>query len=651
MADAASADYGAEQIEILEGLEPVRRRPGMYVGGVDEQAFHHLAAEILDNAVDEASAGHADRIEITLEADGSLTVADNGRGVPVEPHPKRPDASTVEVIATTLHAGGKFGGGAYGASGGLHGVGLSVVNALSETLSIEVARDKKLWRQDYRRGVAQGPLAQIGGAPNRRGTTVRFSPDPEIFGPALRFKAERLYKLARSKAYLTRGVEIRWRCAPDLLEIPTSAVLRFPGGLADYLATAVGSRETLSSAPFADVAEGDGGKVEWAIAWPADGDGFAHFYCNAIPTPQGGTHESGLRQAIVKGLRAYGELAGVKKAKDVQAEDALAGAVVLLSLFIREPQFQGQTKDRLASPEAARVVEQIVRHRFEHWLTADPKTADALLAAAIEAAENRRRRKDEKETARKAATRRLRLPGKLSDCARNRAEGTEIFIVEGDSAGGSAKQARNRETQAVLPLRGKILNVASASGDKLRANQELADLSLALGCGTGARFALDQLRYERVVIMTDADVDGAHIAALLMTFFFREMRLLVDSGHLYLAQPPLFRLSQGAKSHYAQDEAERDTLLDKAFDRRKPVEIGRFKGLGEMTPKQLKETTMDPERRTLIRVVTGAAGDLDAPAPAGAATGALIEDLMGRKPEKRFAFIRDNAEFAGDIDL
>ena len=656
MTDTASdAGYGAQDIEILEGLEPVRRRPGMYVGGVDERAFHHLAAEIIDNAVDEAAAGHADRIEIALGEDGFLSVADNGRGVPVEPHPKRPDVSTVEVIATTLHAGGKFGGEAYATSGGLHGVGLSVVNALSESLVIEVARDRALWKQNYARGAPLGPLAKIGAAPNRRGTTVRFRPDPQIFGAGLRFRPETLFRMARSKAYLTRGVEIRWRCAPDLLdaggETPETASLRFPGGLSDYLAAALGARETLTPAPFTGLAEAEGGRVEWAVGWPADGDGFAHYYCNTIPTPQGGTHEQGLRTALTRGLRAYGELTNNRRAKDIQAEDLFGGAVALLSLFMREPQFQGQTKDKLASADGARIVEQAVRHRFEHWLTADPKAADALLAAAIEAADMRKRRKDDKDLARKSATRRLRLPGKLADCARSRADGTEIFIVEGDSAGGSAKQARDRETQAVLPLRGKILNVASASSDKLRANQELSDLTLALGCGVGERFALDALRYERVVIMTDADVDGAHIAALLMTFFFREMRMLVDSGHLYLAQPPLYRLTQGAKTLYAGDDAEREALVSKAFDTRKPVEIGRFKGLGEMTPRQLRETTMDRQTRTLIRVTTAAAGDLDAGAADARATAGLIEDLMGRKPERRFAFIQDNARFIQEVDL
>ncbi|HWX51283.1 MAG TPA: DNA topoisomerase IV subunit B [Roseomonas sp.] len=638
----AGATYSAKDIEVLEGLEPVRRRPGMYIGGTDEHALHHLAAEVVDNAMDEAVAGHADRIEVTLEAGNFLTVRDNGRGIPTDPHPKFPKLSALEVILTTLHSGGKFSGKAYDTSGGLHGVGSSVVNALSERLEVEVARDRTLFTQTYSRGKPLGKLKNAGSVHNRRGTTIRFKPDPEIFG-ALQFSAARLFRLCRSKAYLFRGVEIRWSCDPALLpggaegEIPSQATLHFPGGLSDFLAAAVEGRSTVITAPWAGEATfpQGAGRAEWAVTWLEQGDGFLHTYANTIPTPQGGTHEAGLRAALVKGLRAYGELKKEKRAANVTAEDLFGGLGGMLSVFVRDPQFQGQTKDKLTSPEAARLVEAGLRDHFDHWLAGDPGQADNLLAYAIERAEDRIRRREQKDTPRKTATRRLRLPGKLADCSREAAEGTELFLVEGDSAGGSAKQARDRETQAVLPLRGKILNVASASADKLRQNQELKDLIEALGCGAGDRFDPKRLRYGRVVIMTDADVDGAHIAALLMTFFYKELPELVRQGRVYLAQPPLYRLATAGKTVYAMDDAEREKLLKKAFKPNQRVEVSRFKGLGEMPPASLKETTMDPRKRTLLKVIL--------PPEERATTSELIEALMGRKPELRFRFIQENA--------
>ncbi|MFO1236517.1 MAG: DNA topoisomerase IV subunit B [Alphaproteobacteria bacterium] len=641
--------YSAKDIEVLEGLEPVRRRPGMYIGGTDERAYHHLAAEIIDNAMDEAVAGYATHIQIDLSAEGVLTVRDNGRGMPVDPHPKLKPKSALEVIFTVLHSGGKFSGDAYQTSGGLHGVGASVVNALSEYLEVEVARDRQLWSMRFERGKPIGKLKSLGAVQNRRGTTVSFRPDHEIFGKEMRFKPSRLYRMARSKAYLFRGVEIRWSCDPALIregdETPAEATLHFPGGLADFLGAALEKETTVTPRPFAGrfEAKDKRGAVEWAVHWAPGRDSFVNSYANTIPTPQGGTHDLGLRGALTRGLRGYAELANNKRAGNITADDVMASACAMLSVFIRDPEFQGQTKDRLSNPEAQRFVESAVRDHFDHWLAESPVDADRLLQHVIEVADERMRRRAEKEVARKSATRRLRLPGKLADCARDASEGTELFLVEGDSAGGSAKQARDRNTQAILPLRGKILNVASAAAGKLQANQELSDLLQAIGAGTGQKYRGEDVRYDKIVVMTDADVDGAHIASLLITFFYREMPGLIRDGRLFLAMPPLYRLQQGSKVTYARDERHRDELIQTFFKPNAKIDIARFKGLGEMMPAQLKETTMQPGKRTLLKVTIpdGEEGE----------TGDLVERLMGRKPELRFQYIQEHAKFVEDIDV
>jgi topoisomerase-4 subunit B len=643
-ASASSKGYTAKDIEVLEGLEPVRRRPGMYIGGTDVHALHHLAAEILDNAMDEAVAGHATRIELELEPGDILTVRDNGRGIPTDPHPKFKNKSALEVIMTTLHAGGKFGGKVYDTSGGLHGVGASVVNALSEWMEVEAWRDREGHKMRFERGKAIGKLKTLGTA-NRRGTIVSFHPDPQIFGNDTHFSPAMLYRMARSKAYLFRGVEIRWKCDPSLIkgETPAEETLKFPGGLLDFLSSEVGNNRTVTDRSFAGRTENRDGKgaVEWAVVWTPQIDPFVHSYCNTIPTSQGGTHEQGLRNALTRALRTYGE--GNRKIALITTDDVMSGACAVLSVFIRDPEFQGQTKDKLSTPEAQRLVENVVKDHFDHWLAESPQEADRLLEFVIDQAEDRLKKRQEKETQRKSATRKLRLPGKLADCTRDGQNGTELFLVEGDSAGGSAKQARDRATQAILPLRGKILNVASAGAGKLQQNQELADLMQALGCGAGAKYRDEDLRYERVIVMTDADVDGAHIASLLLTFFYREMPQLIANGHLFLAMPPLYRLSHGGTIMYARDDKDRDRLLKTAFKATAKVEVSRFKGLGEMMPAQLKETTMRPGHRTLVRV---AVADNERKH-----TENLVERLMGKKPELRFQFIQENAQFAKDVDV
>lgn len=634
--------YTAKDIEVLEGLEPVRRRPGMYIGGTDSTALHHMAVEIIDNAMDEAVAGHASEIHVKLLENNILQISDNGRGIPIDPHPKYPDKSALEVIVTTLHSGGKFKEGAYETSGGLHGVGLSVVNALSDHMSIKVFRDGTQYTQTFSKGHATSPVLQDEAPKRKRGTVIEFHPDAEIFVDTHEFSPQRIYDILKSKAYLFRGVTIYWESdenVPRPESLPRQAVFHYAKGIEDYLETLIAGKEVIGT--LAGSAQNDEVKVEWALAWLPSEDTYFRSYCNTIHTPLGGTHENGFRSGLFKSVRNYGDLSGDKKVEKIIADDIFADCLGFISVFIKNPQFQGQTKEKLVTISVQKALDSLMRDYFDHYFIQHKDLTQTLIQFFSEKAEERLAKKQAKDIQRSSVTKRLRLPGKLTDCSKSTPEGTEIFIVEGDSAGGSAKQARFRETQAILPLRGKILNVATATMDKMMANQEIQNLIQALGCGYGKSCDPSKLRYERVIIMTDADVDGAHIASLLMTFFFQQMHPIIQNGQLYLAQPPLYRLSAGGTVAYAKDDHHKDELIKTTFKKFTNIDISRFKGLGEMNPAQLKETTMDFKKRSLIKVTIK--GD--------ETVNAFVERLMGKKPEERMAFIQENALSEIELDI
>ncbi|MBR0212475.1 MAG: type IIA DNA topoisomerase subunit B [Alphaproteobacteria bacterium] len=649
--------YDASDIQVLEGLEPVRLRPGMYIGGTDEKAWHHLPVEIMDNSIDEAVAGFAKKIVVNLIDAKTIEITDDGRGIPVDEHPKYPGKSALEVILTTLHSGGKFNNNVYKTSGGLHGVGSAVVNALSSNMDVTISRDGFEWRQTFSRGKVTSPIVK-GNPTKAHGTRIKFTLDDEIFGENAVFKPVKIYRMARAKSFLSRGVKIEWHCNPALLtedmNIEADKVFYYPNGVADFITEKTESKPRILPKIFSGAIDfpDDSGRVEWALTvltdenGAASDDGFFASYCNTIATVDGGTHENGFKAAITKGLKAYGEKVNNKAAASIISEDVFDSVAAIVSVFYKTPQFLGQTKEKLSNPEIARYTENALRDPWEMFLAADPKTANALLDFVVNLANARIKTKQVKDVARKTPTKRIRMPAKLADCSKHGIEGTELFIVEGESAGGTAKQARDRATQAIMPLRGKVLNVLSNSDERFSANKELNDLIDIIGAGTVKDWNDEKLRYEKIIVMTDADVDGSHIASLLMAFFYQYMPQLIYGGHLYLSCPPLYKLTCGTESIYVDTDEELEELKTGKYKNKK-IEISRFKGLGEMMPNQLKETTMSPKTRRLIRV------DLPPKTEDGQEdtekTKTLVYDLMGKKPEFRFKFITEHAQFVKDL--
>ena len=649
--------YDASDIQVLEGLEPVRLRPGMYIGGTDEKAWHHLPVEILDNSIDEAVAGFAKKITVNLIDAKTIEITDDGRGIPVDEHPKFPGKSALEVILTTLHSGGKFNNNVYKTSGGLHGVGSSVVNALSSEMIVTISRDGYEWRQTFSRGKPTSPMTR-GDATKNHGTKIRFTIDDEIFGANAVFKPVKIYRMARAKSFLSRGVCVNWICNPELLtedmNIPAQTEFYYPNGVADFLDEKTRDKPRILPKIFSGTVDfpDDSGRVEWALTFLTDengaasDDGFFASYCNTIATIDGGTHESGFKSAITRGIKSYGDKVNNKSAASIISDDVFDSVAAIVSVFYKTPQFLGQTKEKLSNPEIARFTENALRDPWEIFLASDPKTANAVLDFVVNLANARIKTKQVKEIARKTPTKRIRMPAKLADCSKHGVDGTELFIVEGESAGGTAKQARDRATQAIMPLRGKVLNVISNSDERFSANKELNELIDIIGAGTAKDWDESKLRYEKIIVMTDADVDGSHIASLLMAFFYQVMPQLIYGGHLYLSCPPLYKLTCGTESIYVDTDEELENLKNTKYKNKK-IEISRFKGLGEMMPNQLKETTMSPKTRRLIRV------DLPPRTDDGAEdtekTRTIVSELMGKKPEFRFKFITEHAQFVKDL--
>ena len=657
MVEQNTHTYDASDIQVLEGLEPVRLRPGMYIGGTDEKAWHHLPVEILDNSIDEAVAGFAKKIIVNLIDSKTIEITDDGRGIPVDEHPKYPGKSALEVILTTLHSGGKFNNNVYKTSGGLHGVGSSVVNALSSEMIVVISRDGYEWRQTFSRGKPTSPMTR-GNPTKNHGTKIRFTIDDEIFGANAIFKPVKIYRMARAKSFLSRGVRVEWICNPELItedmNIPAQTEFYYPNGVADFLEEKTKDKPRILPKIFSGTVDfpDDSGRVEWALTFLTDengaasDDGFFSSYCNTIATIDGGTHETGFKSAITKGIKAYGEKVNNKSAATIISDDVFDSVAAIVSVFYKTPQFLGQTKEKLSNPEIARYTENALRDPWEIFLASDPKTANAVLDFVINLANARIKTKQVKEIARKTPTKRVRMPAKLADCSKHGVDGTELFIVEGESAGGTAKQARDRATQAIMPLRGKVLNVISNSDERFSANKELNELIDIIGAGTAKNWDDNKLRYEKIIVMTDADVDGSHIASLLMAFFYQVMPQLIYGGHLYLSCPPLYKLTCGTESVYVDTDAELEQLKNTKYKNKK-IEISRFKGLGEMMPNQLKETTMSPKTRRLIRV------DLPPRTDDGAEdtekTRTIVSELMGKKPEFRFKFITEHAQFVKDL--